>query len=344
MTYPPQQPGPYGQHPQQPGWQGSHPQSGGFPQQGAPYGQQPYGQQAYGQYPYAQYPQQPGQFGQQPGGFGGPPPPKKNKAGLWAGISAGAVAVVVLLVTGFLAPGFFLGEDEDGATTASGDGAVRGPRQLAQAIIKAVNAHDEAALKGFVCNNAESDVDQVIEKIDKVTRADLAAVRSTGGKLAVVSVMLTIGGEQVPAMANLAKQNGTWCWQNVSIVGMSIGGSDDSSNLPESSSSSPGGSHDSGGDESTRSVEDTIVQFLAAVDHDDLAEAMSVFCEEHGIYREEVNKLIDYDATVKYVEEDFGGAIAIVDLAVKEQKVGSLMIKSVEGGPGYCVTSVLLRG
>ncbi|MCO1578720.1 hypothetical protein M8C13_23475 [Crossiella sp. SN42] len=129
MTYPPQQPGPYGQpdpHGQQPGQQGwgqpqqpgGYPQTGGQPQPGYPqtgqqpgFGQQPppgygqpdpqqqgWGQQpgqpqpGFGQDPYQQNPQ----FGgyQQQGGFGAPPPSGPNK-GLIAGIAVAAVVVVV---------------------------------------------------------------------------------------------------------------------------------------------------------------------------------------------------------------------------------------------------------
>ncbi|WHT17176.1 hypothetical protein N8J89_29165 [Crossiella sp. CA-258035] len=133
MTYPPQQPGPYGQpdpHGQQPGQQGwgqpqqpgGYPQTGGQPQPGYPqtgpqpgFGQQPppgygqpdpqqqgWGQQpgqpqgGFGQDPYQQGYQQNPQFGgyQQQGGFGAPPPSGPNK-GLIAGIAIAAVVVVV---------------------------------------------------------------------------------------------------------------------------------------------------------------------------------------------------------------------------------------------------------
>ncbi len=126
MTYPPQQPGGYGQDPY--GQQGGYPQSGPQPQQGYPGGQQ-YGQQGqYGQDPYGQqggYPQsgpQPQQgypggtqqfgqpdaygqqqdpYGQQQGGYSAYPqeggygePPKKKKTGLIVGIAIGAVVLI----------------------------------------------------------------------------------------------------------------------------------------------------------------------------------------------------------------------------------------------------------
>ncbi len=120
MTYPPQQPGGYGQDPY--GQQGGYPQSGPQPQQGYPGGGQ-YGQQPgqYGQDPYGQqggYPQsgpqpqqghpgatqqfgQPDPYGQQQGGYNAYPqeggygePPKEKKTGLIVGIAIGAVVLV----------------------------------------------------------------------------------------------------------------------------------------------------------------------------------------------------------------------------------------------------------
>ncbi|WP_020659736.1 hypothetical protein [Amycolatopsis benzoatilytica] len=145
MTYPPQQPGGFGQQPNQYGQQGGQqpygqpqqggwnqgPASGGFPAAGAPgqggypqqpgqFGQQPgqqgqFGQDQYGQ---SQYGQQPGQFGQQPGGgFGGgfgEEPPKK-KTGLIVGIAIAAV-VVVGGATGLI---IWLNSGDDKTTTAA---------------------------------------------------------------------------------------------------------------------------------------------------------------------------------------------------------------------------------
>ncbi|WP_207311291.1 hypothetical protein [Lentzea alba] len=125
MTYPPQQPGPYGQ---QPGYGQPQPGYGQQPPPGGPYGQPqpgPYGQpgpqsggfpqQGYGQ------PGQPGPYGQQPqygqpGGFGGPPPPKKSNTGLIIGVVLG---VLVLVGGGVTAVLVFSGNDSNSTNTAS---------------------------------------------------------------------------------------------------------------------------------------------------------------------------------------------------------------------------------
>lgn len=128
MTYPPQQPGPFGQQPNpnpynQPQQQGHGPQ-GGYPQTGPQPQHQGYGapggggypqtgpqpQQGYG--PPGGYPQtgpqpqqgygQPGQYGQPQGGYPGypgdptPPPGGKRRTGLIIGV----VVAVVLLIGG----------------------------------------------------------------------------------------------------------------------------------------------------------------------------------------------------------------------------------------------------
>ena len=143
MTYPPQQPGPYGQQPQpggpygqqppqQPGY-GQQPQPGygqqpppGYSQQPGQYGQpqqDPFGQQGpqsggfpqqgYGQ-PQPGYGQQPGYGG--PGGFGGPPP-KKSKTGLIIGVVIG----VLVLVGGGITAAVLLSGNSSSNNTASSD-------------------------------------------------------------------------------------------------------------------------------------------------------------------------------------------------------------------------------
>jgi hypothetical protein len=120
MTYPPQQPGPYG--PQDP-----------YGQQ-QPYGQQPYGQQPYGQQqqqPYGQQPygQQPPygepQWGQQPGYPVGPPE-KKSKAGLITTL----VIVAVLVIGGGGVAAFLLLRDDGGGNDAGN------PREAADEYVK----------------------------------------------------------------------------------------------------------------------------------------------------------------------------------------------------------------
>jgi hypothetical protein len=111
MTYPPQQPGPYG------------------PQD--PYGQQnPYGQQQPQQ--YGQQPQYGGQWGQQPG-FPAAPPPKKK-----TGLIVTLVIVFLLVAGGGFAAWWFLIKDDGGA--GGGGGGDDSPRAAADAYVKELGA------------------------------------------------------------------------------------------------------------------------------------------------------------------------------------------------------------
>jgi hypothetical protein len=118
MTYPPQQPGPYGQQ--------------------DPYGQQnPYGQQPQ---QYGQQPQFGGQqqWGQQPG-FPAAPPPKKK-----TGLIVTLVLVVLLVAGGGFAAWWFLIKDDNGG---SGGGGGDDPRATADAYVKELAAAVSSAPK-----------------------------------------------------------------------------------------------------------------------------------------------------------------------------------------------------
>lgn len=226
MTQPPQPGQPYGQQPD-PYGQGGQPQSGGFPQQYP--GQQHPGQQYPGQqYPGQQYPQQggydqTGAYGQQPysgyeqqqyppayqygQGFGGPPaPPAKNKTGLLIAIAAAVVVLVAVGVTGFVAPGFFLSKDK---TTA-------GPQQVAQQIVDAINAKDQAALKALKCADAEPDVDQVINGVSAASNATLGQVQKVSESEYRATVTLKVNGRSNTATGTITSAGEKWCWKLVS--------------------------------------------------------------------------------------------------------------------------------
>ncbi|MDA3629986.1 DUF4333 domain-containing protein [Saccharopolyspora oryzae] len=122
--YGPPQPGGY------PHW-GQQPPNAGMPQGGAGYPQPGFAPQpppqppqyGYGQQippPYQQPHQQPGgQFPQQ-GGFGAPPQRKKRSALPWVLGGAGLLVVVVVLVLGFVVPGWFVRSVFDASSVEKG--------------------------------------------------------------------------------------------------------------------------------------------------------------------------------------------------------------------------------
>jgi hypothetical protein len=241
MTYPPQQPGPYGQQPdpygqqpQQPGW------TGGFPQQQpqpGPYGQQPYGQ-----------PQQP--YGQQPGygGYPGGMPPQKNNKGLIIGLAVAGVLLVgggvttVLLLTGDDKPA----ENGSGASAdvaAASDDST--PNGVVQKVIKAIDAKDASAARSTLCDpNAKSAALQLDEAPATLTlKASLAGeVTETGDNArAKVDIKGTEAGKTRASnftMSLVMKKDGSkWCVTTARMGSTGGSGSSTTSRSPSSPSS-----------------------------------------------------------------------------------------------------------
>lgn len=218
MTYPPQQPGPYGpqpdpygqQHPQQqPGW------TGGFPQQ------QPYGQQQQQQQPYGY------------GGYPGMPPQNNNsKKGLVIGLAVGGVLLVggavttILLLTG--------GDDEptasgNGTTSApagSGNGGDTGsPEAVVERVIKAVDDKDAEAAHATLCDpDSKSPAFELNEapatlKLQTSLSGQITETGSTAK--ARLSIKATEGGSTrsrtITMQLSLKKDAGKWCVSSVSM-------------------------------------------------------------------------------------------------------------------------------
>lgn len=126
MTYPPQQPGPYGQQPN--------------------YGQSPWGQQPD---PYGQSP-----WGDQQGFPMGPPPPKKK-----GGLMAALIIVAILVIGGGGAGLYFLLKNDETDPGGGGSSKEDGPRAAADAFTEElqtvansqVQDIDVEPLKPYVC-------------------------------------------------------------------------------------------------------------------------------------------------------------------------------------------------
>lgn len=251
MTYPPQQPDPYGRQPR----------SGGFPaQQPGPYGQpgaygqpggygrpDPYGQQpgGYGQqpgYPGGDYP------GGPPGGMGGPgfpggEPPKKR-----TGLIAGIVAAVLLIAgavafTGFVEPGFFVSDNKDnqsggqqtaqptqppetaGSLPTVPDGQTDSPsgdqgadaaqiEQIADTVVDGLNKKDAEIVKPVSCNPDLEKQEQYDGFPEGITWTVDGSASVTGQSATIPIKAAGPGGERTSTL-NLKKADGKWCAANV---------------------------------------------------------------------------------------------------------------------------------
>lgn len=134
-----------------------YPQAPGYPQQPGQYG--PYGQPTQA----GPYPQQPGPYGpypQQPGPYG--PPQERSKRslaviGIVVGVFA-AIVIVVVLVMGFWAPGFFVTTKLDINKAQAG---------VQQVLTDATNGYGAKNVKDVKCNQGKGD--PVVKKGDTFT-------------------------------------------------------------------------------------------------------------------------------------------------------------------------------
>lgn len=294
MTYPPQQPGPYGQQPGgfgQPGLPGQPGQPGQvgqpgpegqygqpYPQPGQPAGgfgqgapQQPYGQQSGGfpqqapGYPPPPYGQQP--FGQPgygaPGygapGYGGPPPKKKT------GMIIGVVIAIVVILGGAGTGAYFL-FFRGGSGSANGGGASdpNSPDYAANQLVAKLNAKDMAGVQSLTCAQYRSQVPTLLETYDPRFAA------SGGPQVAQIGVKYTLNGVNTTG-ANAADAAITETFSNMPAAAKKIIPSGHfTANLPLRKSGgtwqlcgqpkvqNPGGPDPSGGSSGSGSPSDTL--------------------------------------------------------------------------------------
>jgi len=148
------------------------------------------------------------------------PPAPKRKTGLWVGISVAVVALAAFGVTGFVAPGFLLDDEEsdsDGSTgvVEFGDSeAATAAEQFAQswadsdseAIKKMICPGEEAALTGYAVDAAHVTRFQPSSELTEQQNPPSASFRA--------KLSLENRGEHldVEAEFTLAKPSGSWCW------------------------------------------------------------------------------------------------------------------------------------
>lgn len=184
-----------------------------YPPQQPPFGNQdPYGQ--YGNT---------AQFGG--GGYPPPPPPKKNTGAIVAVIVAVLVVVAGVGITGFVAPGFFLADEQTpppttpkdppktGSSSAEPKGG-DGPEETLEAVADGLASQDADGLKDLACADARSGVDEAIDDLDAVDDARLVDSREEADDEAVGLVEVTVGTESGKFEVTVVDDGG-WCWQDI---------------------------------------------------------------------------------------------------------------------------------
>lgn len=200
----------------------------------------------------------------------GPPPPKRR-----TGLVVAIVAVVVLLVgalaiTGFVAPGFLLGDDAEQAAGGTGsvdqeqlEQAGGDPQALAEAIVAALLAKDAAALDRVLCSDATEDARGVKQILPMVENAQLDGdVTTKSDTEASARITVTANGTTATLTQELVNANGTWCWHGVTA---------DAADLPEPSPEEKA---------SLAAARKVGQEFLDALESGSKARAVRTFCEK----------------------------------------------------------------
>lgn len=371
MTYPPQpgQPDPYGQQPPPSGGfpQQPYPQQGGWDpnqQQQQPYPTQQYPQQGWdpNQYPQQQpawdpNAQQQQQYGQPYGqpqqgwdpnaggqmsgwdpntgysqGFGGPPaPPKKSKTGLIIALVAVVVVLAAVGITGFVAPGFFLSKD---STTASG------PDKTAQDIVDALNRKDKNALNGLKCGDAEEDIAQIIDNVDKVSDVKLnGAVTKLSETEYTANVSMKINGNPSTRKGTIGKSGDSWCWRKVGAASSSGGKTTAPKTTEPSDTSSPGSSS---GDPAGIAK---IKSFIDTLNGGDTKGAVAMACpDEQPNLTQWLDLLLKPPYALTVSQTDGSATFMTADIGGKAggKSVDGILFATNSSGKGFCISSFLV--
>lgn len=233
------------------------------------------------------YPPQQGQYGGYPGHGA---PPKKDRAPLIASMIFVAAVLAGLVITGFVAPGFFLSDDDgtsggnsagaggadspgSAAETPAADGGDADVRAFADDLVAAANAKDKTALREFPCPDARSGVAQAIAEIVTIDGAELRGVSEVDAETYVVGVSITYEGQSAPFAATVTKSGDGWCWQDFAP---GSGGSGDSGDSDDGPASGPG----SGSGADTGAAEAFAEEFVAALNAKDADKANGMYCPD----------------------------------------------------------------
>lgn len=266
----------------------------------------------------------------------GPPPPKRR-----TGLVVAIVAVVVLLVgalaiTGFVAPGFLLGDDAEQAAVGTGsvdqeqlEQAGGDPQALAEAIVAALLAKDAAALDRVLCSDATEDARGVKQILPMVENAQLDGdVTTKSDTEASARITVTANGTTATLTQELVNANGTWCWHGVTA---------DAADLPEPSPEEKA---------SLAAARKVGQEFLDALESGSKARAVRTFCErprrfETGL----IDSAIKAGVRLQISEIPPGGgrliAVLVAGKIGGKPAKGTVMTEGDERGGARCVSNFL---
>lgn len=333
MTYPPHQPDGSGEH--YPYWQN-------------PYWQDPAWQQHTQPAPSWEPLAQPFDAGspQQP-----PEPPRRSRAGLWAGIAAVAASLAVFLVLAFVAPGFLLDDGDrsgrhasDGLATAS-RAPQRGARATAEAIVAALDHQDVAAVRALVCAEASAPLRQFVGNTAYLREVDGARLetftRNTPVR-AVATVRLAVDLSSDLFAFGITRDNGGWCWQYARHTGGAP--TPPATRAPTRSQPPPSGGATQNSEPDSPDVPPAVADFVTAVNSGDVAAAEDLLCTYTiASVREAAKDLAssETDLEVLNVTSDSDGYLAYV-AGMARGRTASGYIGTTQTPGGGCVLMIVV--
>ncbi|WP_447007210.1 hypothetical protein ACRAKI_12370 [Saccharothrix isguenensis] len=139
------------------------------------------------------------------------------------------VVVLVVLVlgglgfTGFVTPGFFLGEGGSGGssttapapTTSSSVPPSADPERLVGAVAEALGSQDVEFLEGVACPEAGSAVHKVIDDVAPFRGAELVGSPKTSADVAVGTIEVASTWKKEKFEVKVVRDGGAWCWENI---------------------------------------------------------------------------------------------------------------------------------
>ncbi|GAB1510521.1 hypothetical protein [Actinophytocola sp. KF-1] len=246
------------------------------------------------------YPQQ-----QQPFPYGGygpppPPPPKKNTAAIVSVVAAVVLLLAGLGITGFVAPGFFLADDETptggggtpSSTTSSQAPDTSGGEDVLEAVADGLDGQDKSALRDLACADAESIVDEAIDDADAVTKASLTDTEEVSDDEVTGTVEVFVDDESAEFEVTAVTVDDDWCWQDIRQVG---GDSPTASSEPAEPTSAPSGEPTAGGKPVPAGALTAMQAFLDAINAGDAAAAKATLCKDAINTPADVDELVGYD-------------------------------------------------
>lgn len=274
---------------------------------------------------------------QYPAAYSQPPP--KRRAGLVVAIVAVVMLVVgALAITGFVAPGFFLSDDNEQAVDdptpvdqAQLEQAGGDPQALAEATVAALLAKDAAAVDRVLCPDATEDargVKQILPMVQDV-RLD-GDVRVKSDTEASARITITANGTTATLTQELRNSGGKWCWHGVTA---------DAADLPEPSPEEKA---------SLAAARKIGQQFLSALQSGRKARAVKTFCEKPPRFVVGmIEEAIKAGAKLRISEIPSGGgqliAVLVDGKIGRNPASGTVMTEGDERGGARCVSSFLFK-